>query len=153
MGKTVIVSLKIVMRFGKISTVVFINNLWWDVENDQNIKIVCPPYAWPKSSVAGMTDGGVSSLQLSCGFSPSSYYIGDNCISVTMTKPTNTKFGHHCTTQNMSSAPYNSLYTWCELNVEVKSYSCPYGANCSAGITGLANYWGSLMQDGQIHMQ
>ncbi len=153
MDETVIVSLKIIVHFGKIPTVVIVNHLLWRAMNDQNIEIVCPEYAWPKSSTAGMSETEVSLLQLTCDFCPHTYYIGENSTTVILMRPTRSISDYSCTTQNKSSFPFNSIFVLCESNVEGECYSCPYGANCSTGISALANYWGSVMQDGQIHMQ
>ncbi len=100
----------------------------------------CPAFYQPKLSTAGLTDTGAAMVRATCDSCFKGYYTGQTWMAV--------------------SAQNNSEYTCQEKNIVdewgdiigknnfcyTKSvgtcFDCPHGANCTAGVVSLPNYWG-----------
>ncbi len=108
-----------------------------------SIEYQCPPFYQPLLSHAGLTDFGGVLLKATCDACLKGYYIGKSWIVISNEDRHNhycyEKFERDDSTSNM--VVINKL---CHTNVTGTCIQCPHGANCSAGVVALPNYWGHM---------
>ncbi len=108
----------------------------------------CPAFYQPSVSTAGVTETGAVMVRATCDVCFEGYYTGN----AWMVLPARSDAGHQCYRKEMKDkwgriTGYNSF---CITKSIGKCIDCPHGANCSAGVVALPNYWGHMTTAGRL---
>ncbi len=102
----------------------------------------CPAFYQPTLTYAGLTDVGAVMLKATCEACFEGYYIGRSWLVISYETGQN----HYCHEQEMLNEYNHPVGTnkLCYTNETGTCIECPHGANCSAGVVSLPNYWGHM---------
>ncbi len=116
--------------------------------NKDSLNLTCPAFYQPKVSVAGLTEKGASLVSLMCEACSNAYYMGKHSLVIQAKDDRNqTCFTHELTNKYGGLIGYNNF---CHTNAPGTCVECPHGANCSAGVVALPNYWGHMTTSGGL---
>ncbi len=146
----VIISLVLNVKAGKIQNVATLNKLKWDPSesNSSQFSFTCPKFLQPKIFTAAKTYDGVSIVRFVCESCSMGYYHGKTSSQFSLSK--SSKDSMTCEDMNQASYPFKLIFSMCKSYIDYKCLPCPYGANCTRGVTTLPNYWGVQSQSGQV---
>ncbi len=116
------------------------------------ITFTCPSFYEPYHIQGGVTEHGISSVKFLCRSFFPEYYMGPTTFHFKFGKqtPKSQKLNDHCIMVPDDNGN-RTLLQYCYSHIKGVSHSCPYGADCSQGITALPQYWGKAGSSGQIH--
>ncbi len=100
----------------------------------------CPAFYQPILSTAGLTETGTLMVRTSCDACFEGYYIGQVRMVISNEGVDN----YHCHKKQFGDGPERILNRFCYTKVMGTCIECPHGANCSAGVVALPNYWGHM---------
>ena len=108
--------------------------------NSSSLKYQCPTFYQPVLSTAGLTDTGAAIIKISCDACFEGYYKGLKWLAISSQSDDD----YHCqekhiVDQNGFAAGKNKF---CYTKRIGTCIECPHGANCTAGVIALPNYWG-----------
>ncbi len=102
----------------------------------------CPAFYQPTLSTAGLSDAGAVMLQITCKPCSQGYYIGRTWLVISAENDSD----HHCD-EKQSVDLWGQVLDrnrFCYTRSPGICIDCPHGANCSAGVMALPNYWGHM---------
>ncbi len=112
-------------------------------KNDSfSLEYHCPAFFQPTLSTAGLTDTGAAMVQVSCETCFKGYFTGQTRMVILEEKDND----HNCQEKQIFdklSQP-TGKYVFCYKKSMGTCIECPHGANCSAGVVSLPNYWGHI---------
>ncbi len=102
----------------------------------------CPPFYQPMLSTAGLTDAGAIRVRATCDACFEGYYIGEPLIVISAE---NNSDSYCIEKQNFDIyAGMMGKTRFCYTGSLGTCNKCPHGANCTAGVLSLPNYWGHM---------
>ncbi len=115
---------------------------------DPTINYMCPAFYRPVVSTAGLTDSGAAMVRATCEACFEGYYIGQSELAMSDRDEGN----YHCRERDILNdyAQVIDETRFCYTNVTGTCIECPQGANCSAGVLSLPNYWGHITAAGRL---
>ncbi len=116
-----------------------------------SLEYKCPSFYKPSLSTAGLTNNGAARVQITCDTCFQGYYMGKSRMVITTQNDSDT----HCQEKTIRKVANSITYTICKnMFCYTKSMGicieCPHGANCSAGVVTLPNYWGHMSLAGRL---
>ncbi len=102
----------------------------------------CPAFYQPSLSPAGLTYVGALVLKATCDACFEGYYVGKLQIAISKKNEGN----NHCYEKDILNEFDEVIGTnkLCYTNTTGTCIECPHGANCSAGVVSIPNYWGHM---------
>ncbi len=115
---------------------------------DRSLDFQCPLYYQPELSFSGITTRGLSMVMVKCIACTEGYYANHNCRLISH-GANSSHIDKHCyhrkeVVEHPDSIEIIEIPVFCHSNIEGECLSCPHGANCSAGVVSLPNYWGHM---------
>ena len=113
-----------------------------------SLKYQCPAFYQPTLSPADLTYVGAVMLKATCDACFEGYYIGESQIAMS----NENKGNNHCYEIDILNVHNQVIGTnkLCYTNTTGTCIACPHGANCSAGVVSLPNYWGHMPADERL---
>ncbi len=107
-----------------------------------SLRYQCPVCYQPMLSTAGLSDTGAIMVQITCDACFEGYYIGKTWLAISAKNDSD----HHCNENEIVDqwGQVLGINRFCYTKLIGKCHDCPHGANCSAGVVALPNYWGCL---------
>ena len=102
----------------------------------------CPPFYQPMLSTAGLTDMGAIRVRATCDACFEGYYTGETWMVISAENNSN----YHCIEKRNFDiyAGRMGKTRFCYTGSLGICNKCPQGANCTAGVLSLPNYWGHM---------
>ncbi len=111
--------------------------------NRSSLEYQCPVFYQPVLSTAGLSDTGAVMVRATCDACFEGYYTGQTWLAISVENHLNY---YHCNEKEIKDKWGRTLGTnrLCYTNSTGQCVECPQGANCSAGVMALPNYWGHM---------
>ncbi len=104
----------------------------------------CPSFYRPVLSTSGITDMGAVMVHISCETCYEGYFIGQTWSVISVENGSDYNCQEKDILDILDSKYRVSSNSFCHTKSIGTCIECPHGANCSAGVAALPNYWGHM---------
>ncbi len=110
--------------------------------NSSSLVCYCPAFYQPTLSTTGLSNTGAVMVRITCDACFEGYYIGRTWLGISAENGS----GMHCQAKDILDLNHEVIgrNKFCYTEAMGTCIDCPHGANCSAGVLSLPNYWGHM---------